>query len=65
MADDYPLALRQADAARDNFAAILDELNFLRWQLARLPSRKWLATMGLLGVGSLWALLAAVLLLVR
>jgi hypothetical protein len=62
MADDYPLILRQADAARDDFSAILDELDFIKGQLARLPSRTWLATMGLLGFGSVWALLAALLL---
>ena len=56
-----PAVLRPA--ARDDFAAILDELDFVKWQLARLPSRAWLATMGLLGFGSVWALLAALLLL--
>ena len=65
MTDDYPLALRTADAARDDFTAILDELDFVKWQLARLPSRAWLAKMGLIGFGSVWALLAVVLLLIR
>jgi hypothetical protein len=65
MPNDYPLELRAADAARDDFAELLDELAFLKWQLARLPSRAWLATMGLIGFGSVWALLAFVILLVR
>jgi hypothetical protein len=43
MADNYPLSLRQADAARDDFAAILDELDFVKWQLARQPSRAWIS----------------------
>jgi hypothetical protein len=33
------LTLRQADQARSDFAAILDEPAFLRKQLARLPTR--------------------------
>jgi hypothetical protein len=41
------LALRQADQARNDFAAILDELDFVKEQLARLPTRKDLARMAL------------------
>jgi hypothetical protein len=33
------LTLRQADQAREDFGTILDELAFLREQLARLPTR--------------------------
>jgi hypothetical protein len=33
--------LRQADTARDGFAAILDDLDFIKSQLARQPSRAW------------------------
>jgi len=33
------LTLRQADRARDDFALILDELDFLKSQLARLSTR--------------------------
>ena len=40
------LTLRQADQARTDFAQILDELDFMRSQIARLPTRsevRWLA----------------------
>ena len=42
LADDpeYRLALRQADKAREDFAILLDELDFLKFQLSRLPTRK-------------------------
>ena len=33
------LTLRQADQARDDFAQILDGLDFVKSQLARLPTR--------------------------
>jgi hypothetical protein len=32
-------------------------------RLARLPSRAWLSLMGLIGFGSVWALIAVLLLL--
>jgi len=38
MPEDYDLALRQADAARADFAAIGDELEFIRIQLSALPT---------------------------
>jgi hypothetical protein len=60
---EHNLTLRQADQARGDFAAILDELDVLKWQLARQPSRAWLAGMGLIGFGSVWALLAVVALM--
>jgi hypothetical protein len=42
MPDDleHRLTLRQADQARDDFAAITDDLDFIKSQLARLPTRK-------------------------
>jgi hypothetical protein len=43
--------------------AILDELDFLKGQLGRQPDRAWLSRMLLLGFGSVWALLAVVLLM--
>ena len=33
------LTLRHADQARDDFGQILDELDFMKSQLARLPTR--------------------------
>ena len=63
MADDYPLALRQADAARDDYSAILDDLDFIKRQLAQKASRVWLSRLMLIGFGSVWALIAAVALM--
>jgi hypothetical protein len=48
--------LRQAAQARDDFAQIMDELDFLRSQIARLPTKSevlWIAfrlTLGALAV---------------
>jgi hypothetical protein len=49
---DDPFTLRQADQARDDFAAPQDDLDFLKVQLAHLPTRNevWRAAMlGMLG----------------
>jgi hypothetical protein len=62
---DYPLALRQADQARSDFAAIENDLRFVMSQLARLPTRAYLCRMLLLATASLWTLLAAVALWLR
>jgi hypothetical protein len=58
---EYRLPLRQADQAREDFAAILDELDFVKSQLSRLPSRAWLSGMALMDFGTVWGLLAVVL----
>lgn len=65
LADDpeYRLTLRQAAQARDDFAIILDELDFVKSQLSRQPDRAWLSRMLLLGSSGVWALLAVVLLM--
>lgn len=42
-----PLSLRQADAARADFYAIHDELDFIKVQLAHLPTRRDLVFTGL------------------
>jgi hypothetical protein len=51
------------DQARDDFAAILDELEFVKEQLARLPTRAYVSRMALMATCSLSALIAAVALL--
>ena len=38
--DPEPFALRQAAKARDDFAQVMDELDFLKEQLARLSTRR-------------------------
>jgi hypothetical protein len=54
---------RQADQARDDSALILDELDFPKMQVSWIPTRAWLSRMALIGFGSVWALLAVILLL--
>jgi hypothetical protein len=49
---DYRLTLRQANQAREDFAILLDELDFLKMQLSQLPTRRWLSRMALIGFGS-------------
>ena len=43
--------------------AISDDLEFLKAQIARLPSRAWLSRMGLIGLASIWTLILAVALI--
>jgi hypothetical protein len=55
---EYHLTLQQADQAREDFAAILSELDFLKEQLARAATRAWLGRMLLLALaayGPYWA----------
>ncbi len=59
----YHLTLRQADQARGDFAAILSELDFVKWQLSQLPTRAYLGRTVLMATASVWALIAAVTLL--
>jgi hypothetical protein len=40
---DERLTLRQADQAREDFASIAEDLDFIKSQLARLPTRRELA----------------------
>jgi hypothetical protein len=54
---EFRLTLRQADQAREDFAAILDELDFVKGQLARLPTRAYVSRLALMAAGSVWALL--------
>ncbi len=54
---EYNLRLQQADRARDDFSAILDELDLAKWQLARLPTRAYFCRMLLLATASVWAML--------
>ena len=50
MPDEHPLTLRQVDGARADFAIIEEHLEFLAGQLARMPTRKELRRVGLLGM---------------
>ena len=65
LADDpkYRLTRRQADQAREDFALILEELDFLKMQVSWLPTRAWLSRMAWIGFGGVWALLGVIVLL--
>ncbi len=43
MPDERPFTLRQIDQARSELYAIADDLDFIKSQLARLPTRKEVA----------------------
>ena len=50
-----PLQLVLGDEGRSDLAAILDELDFVKAQLARLPTRAYVSSFALLATGSvLW-----------
>jgi hypothetical protein len=48
MPDEHPLTLRQIDQARGDLYAISDDLEFIKSQLARVPTRKEVAQTALL-----------------
>jgi hypothetical protein len=47
MPDENPFTLRQVDLARADFAAIADDLDFIKGQLARVPTRLEIARIAL------------------
>jgi ferric-dicitrate binding protein FerR (iron transport regulator) len=59
---EHRLTLYQADQAWNDFATILDELDFLKGQLARRPARAYICRMLPLATAGACALLAAVVL---
>ena len=59
MHDGNSFTLRQIDLARADFAAIADDLDFLKAQLARLPTRKEIARMALFSTLTTAALVLA------
>jgi hypothetical protein len=65
MPDDYSLPLRQIDGIRGDLYAISEELVVTKLMLARLPTRAYLCRTLLLAMASIWALIGAVVLLVR
>jgi hypothetical protein len=59
MLDDHSFTLRQVDLARADFAAIADDLDFLKAQLARIPTRKEIARIALISTLTTAALVLA------
>jgi hypothetical protein len=65
MPDEYQLTLRQADQSRADFAEISDDLDFIKAQLARLPTRVEVARLVLLAALATGALVLLMTLLAR
>lgn len=63
MQDERALTLRQIDQARGGLYAITDDLEFIKFQLSRLPTRAYLSRTLLLATASVWALIGVVVLL--
>ena len=65
MAGEHTFTLRQIDGARGDLYAISEEIEVLKMQLARLPSRAYVSRTVLMATASIWALIGAVALVVR
>lgn len=65
MPDGLPADPRQADQARADCAAIEDELDFIKSQLAKLPTRREMARLILLGILTTVAVVLLVAMLAR
>jgi hypothetical protein len=63
MPDDRQFTLRQVDQARGDLYAIADDLEFLKAQIAGLPTRAYVSRLALMATGTVWALIGAVALL--
>jgi hypothetical protein len=63
MSDRHPLTLRQIDQARGDLYAIADDLDFLKVQIAQLPTRAYFCRTLLMATASIWALIGVVVLL--
>jgi hypothetical protein len=50
MPDDRPFTLQQIDGARTDFALLADDLDFLKAQLAAIPTRKEIWRLALLAM---------------
>jgi hypothetical protein len=64
MSDEHALTLRQIDQTRGDLYAIQDEIECMKAQLARLPTRAYFSRTLLMATASIWTLLGALALLV-
>jgi hypothetical protein len=64
MRDKHALKMRQIDQAHGDLYTVADELEILKAQIARLPTRAFVSRLALMATGTLWALAVAVALLV-
>jgi hypothetical protein len=63
MSDERQFTLRQIDQARGDLYAIQDEIECMKAQLSRLPTRAYFSTTLLMATASIWMLLGALALL--
>jgi hypothetical protein len=64
MRDKNALKMCQIDQAHGDLYTVADELEILKAQIARLPTRAFVSRLALMATGTLWALAVAVALLV-
>ena len=62
--DDRQFTLRQIDQAPGDLHALADEVEALKLQIARLPSRAYVSRVALLATATVWALIGAVAMMV-
>jgi hypothetical protein len=60
MPDERTFTLRQVDQARGDLYAIADELEVLKSQVARLPSRAYVSRLSLMASATVWPLIGLV-----
>jgi hypothetical protein len=63
MSDERTFTLRQVDQARGDLYAIADEIEVLKAQIARLPSRAYASRRALMASATIWVLIGLVALL--
>ncbi|MFL5269492.1 MAG: hypothetical protein ACJ8AH_23375 [Stellaceae bacterium] len=56
---------RQINQARGDLYAIADDLEFLKLQIASLPTRAYVSRLALMATGTVWALIGVVAMLAR
>jgi hypothetical protein len=56
---------RQINQARGDLYAIADDLEFLKLQIASLPTRAYVSRLALMATGTAWALIGVVAMLAR
>jgi hypothetical protein len=63
MSDEHALTLRQIDQTRGHLYAIQDEIECMKAQLARLPTRAYFSRMLLMATASIWMLMGVLALM--
>jgi len=56
--------LRQIDQARGDLYPLANDLEFFKVQIAQLPTRTYISRLALMATATVWALIAAVALMI-